>query len=142
MVESDITTRITVTKNTSQLDGLKGVFPTLDNIVDNLESRLDTACDNLAQRTAVQLLEYERMEFNYHKHPYETGTGGNSFFARSDGISAWTVDNSAENNGFPYMVTEEQGSNPGRVLPPHPFAAPAREVVTGEIQTLFSEVFG
>ena len=72
MVESDITTRITVTKNTSQLDGLKGVFPTLDNIVDNLETRLDTACDNLAQRTAVQLLEYERMEFNHLYRDWET----------------------------------------------------------------------
>ncbi len=142
MVESSITTRVTVTKDTSQLEQLKGIFPSLDNVIDNLENRLDTACDNLAQRTAVQLLEYERAEFNYHKHPFETGIGGNSFYAKSDGVNSWTVDNSAENQGFPYMVTEEEGSNPGRKLPPHPFAAPAREVVVDEVQSLWKEVFG
>lgn len=141
MTESSITTRINVKKDTSQLDTLRGIFPTLDNIIDNLNDRLDTATDNLAERTAVQLLEYERMEFNYHQHPYETGTGGNSFYTKSEGPGTWITDNSASNNGFPYMVTEEEGSNPGRILPPHPFAAPAREVVVDEIQALFKEIW-
>lgn len=141
MVESSITTRVTVTKDTKELDSLRGIFPSLDAVIDSLDNRLDLATGNLARRTAEQLLEYERMEFNYHKHPYETGVGGNSFYAKSDGTASWTVDNSAENNGFPYMVTEEEGSNPGRKLPPHPFAAPGREVVTDEIESLFKEVW-
>ena len=44
MVESDITTKITVNKDTKELDSLKGIFPTLDAVVDSLETRLDTAC--------------------------------------------------------------------------------------------------
>lgn len=142
MVESDITTRINVTKDTSQLDKLKGIFPSLDDVIDDIENRLDNATGNFARRTAEQLLESERMEFNYHKHPYETGVGGNSFYAKSSGSNSWTVDNSAENNGFPYMVTEEEGSNPGRKLPPHPFAAPGREALLDEIQDLWKEVWG
>lgn len=141
MVESSITTRITVTKDISQLDELKGIFPSLDDVVDSLKNRLDAATGKLAQRTAVQLLEYERTEFNSHKHPYETGVGGNSFYAKNTGFNSWIVDNSADNNGFPYMVTEEEGSNPGRKLPPHPFAAPAREMVVDELQSLWKEVF-
>jgi len=142
MTESDITTRITVKSDTKELDSLKGIFPSLDSVIDDLESRLDTACNNLAQRTAVQLLDYERTEFNYHKHPYETGTGGNSFYAKDDGTNSWIVDNSAENNGFPYMVTEELGNNPGRKLSAHPFVAPAREVLSDDIEGLFKEVWG
>jgi hypothetical protein len=142
MVESDITTHITVTKNTDALDGLKGLFPTLDSIVDLLETRLDTACDNLAQRTAVQLLEYERAQFSSEVHPFAKGVGENSFYAESEGDCMWVVDNSAENKGFPYMVTEELGDGPGRKLPAHPFAAPARGVVIDEIEDLWKEVMG
>ena len=142
MTESDITTRITVKSDTSELDNLKGIFPTLDNVVEDLTSRLNTACGNLSQRIAVELLSFEQMEFNYHRHPYETGVGGNSFYAKDDGDNSWIVDNSAENNGFPYMVTEELGNNPGRKLPPHPFAAPGREVVKDEINDLWKEVWG
>jgi hypothetical protein len=142
MAESAITVNVNVKNDTSELDDLKGIFPTLDNVVENLKSRLNTACGNLSQRIAVQLLEYERMEFNYHKHPYETGVGGNSFYAKDNGDNSWTVDNSAENNGFPYMVTEELGDNPGRKLPPHPFVAPSREVVLDEIEDMWKEVSG
>lgn len=142
MKKSDITTQINVKSDTRELETLKGIFPTLDAVVDDLKSRLNMACSNLAQKIAVNLLEYERTEFNYHKHPYETGVGGNSFYAKRNGSNSWTVDNSAENRGFPYMVTEELGNNPRRKLPPHPFAAPSREVVTDEIKTLWNEVRG
>ena len=142
MVESDITTHITVTKNTDALDGLKGLFPTLDNVIEDLENRLDTACNNLAQRTAVQLLEYERAQFSSEIHPFAKGVGENSFYAANEGDCAWVVDNSAENKGFPYMVTEELGDNPGRKLSPHPFAAPARAVVIDEVNDLWKEVWG
>lgn len=141
MTESDITTRIGVTADTTELDNLRGIFPTLDKLADDLETRLENVCGTLSQRIAVQLLDYERTEFNYHKHPYETGTGGNSFYAKDDGSNYWIVDNSAENDGFPYMVTEEFGSNPGRRLPPHPFVAPAKEVVLDELESLFKEVW-
>lgn len=142
MTESDITSRITVKHDTSELDSLKGIFPTLDNVIDDLKSRLNTACGNLSQRIAEQLLEFERAEFNYHKHPYAKGVGGNSFYAKDDGDNSWIVDNSAENNGFPYMVTEELGNSPHRKLPPHPFAAPSREVVRDQVQDLWKEVWG
>lgn len=142
MTESDITTRIGVTADTTELDNLRGFFPTLDALVDNLESRFENICGTLSQKIAVELLSFEQMEFNYHKHPYETGVGGNSFYAKDDGSNYWIVDNSAENNGFPYMVTEELGSNPGRVLSPHPFVAPSREVVIDELDALFKEVWG
>jgi|GEM_PF-3013542 len=142
MAESAITTDVNVKCDTSELDDLKGIFPTLDNIVDDLKSRLNTACGNLAQRVAIQLLQYEQMEFSYHKHPYAKGVGENSFYAKDNGDNSWTVDNSAENNGFPYMVTEELGDNPGRKLSPHPFAAPAREVVKDEVEDMFKEVWG
>lgn len=141
MAESSITSDVNVKSDTSELDNLKGIFPTLDAVVDDLKSRLDTACGKLAQRIAEQLLEFERMEFNYHKHPFAKSVGGNSFYAKDNGDNSWTVDNSAENNGFPYMVTEELGDNPGRKLSPHPFAAPAREVVRDEVEDMWKEVW-
>lgn len=142
MVESQVTTKIKVTSNTKQLKMLKGLIPGLDSLVDDIENRIDIASGKLAQRTAEQLLEYERKEFNYHHHPFERGVGGNSFYAKINGKGLWVVDNSANNKGFPYMVTEELGDNPGRKLPAHPFAAPSRDVVIGEVERLFNEVWG
>ena len=142
MTESSITTRINIEVDKSGLDSLPtdGIFSPVKDIIDDISNRLDESAINLGDASANQLLQYEELYYNEHTHPYETGNGRESFYTDTIGSLEWVVDNSAENNGFPYLVTDELGDNPGRVLEPHPFAEPARGALISDLNSMWVEV--
>ena len=142
MTESFITTRIKVVVDKTGLDSLPsdGIFSPLKDIVDDISNRLDESAENIGDASANQLLQYEELYYNEHTHPYETGVGRDSFYTETTSNLEWLVDNSAENNGFPYLVTDELGDNPGRVLEPHPFAEPGREALITDLDSMWVEV--
>lgn len=141
MVE-DIATRIRVLTDTSELDKIpnNGAFASISDVVKDLKDKIESGADELAGEATKALKQYEEEYFNYHTHPFETGTAKKLFEAEPEGTKVWFVDNKAENRGFPYMITEEYGTNPGRKLPFHPFAAPAREKLESEIEKIGEEI--
>ena len=142
MVDSFITTKISVELDTTGLDSLPsdGIFSPVKDIIEDLTSKLYESAEALGEESANQLLQYEELYYNEHTHPYETGVGRDSFYTETIGNLEWLVDNSAENNGFPYLVTDELGDNPGRKLEPHPFAEPGREALISDLDSMWVEV--